>query len=82
MVANYPIKIGGKTGTSQTDQGADHNVFVAFAPYDNPEIAVAVVIEHGASSYTSGSVMKAIMDAYFFNQEDAYEDTKVNSPLK
>lgn len=82
VFANYPIKIGGKTGTSQTDQGADHNVFVAFAPYDNPEIAVAVVIEHGASSYTSGSVMKAIMDAYFFNQEAAYEDTKVNSPLK
>ena len=82
VFADYPIKIGGKTGTSQTDKGADHNVFIAFAPFDNPEIAVAVVIEHGASSYTSGSVMKAIMDAYFFNQEDKYVDTPVNSPLK
>ncbi|MBR3594061.1 MAG: hypothetical protein IKL44_05230 [Clostridia bacterium] len=78
---DYPIKIGGKTGTSQTDSGADHNVFVAFAPYDDPEIAVAVVIEHGDSSYTSGSVMKAIMDAYFFNsEEDSGND--VNTPLK
>lgn len=82
VFGDYPIKIGGKTGTSQTDSGADHNVFVAFAPFDNPEIAVAVVIEHGASSYTSGSVMKAIMDAYFFNQEEKYVESGVNTPLK
>lgn len=80
--SDYAVKIGGKTGTSQTDSGADHNIFVAFAPFDNPEIAVAVVIEHGASSYTSGSVMKAIMNAYFFNQEEKYEESKANIPLK
>lgn len=82
LFGDYAVKIGGKTGTSQTDSGADHNIFVAFAPFDNPEIAVAVVIEHGASSYTSGSVMKAIMNAYFFNQEEKYEDSKVNIPLQ
>ena len=82
LFGDYPVKIGGKTGTSQTDNGADHNIFIAFAPFDNPEIAVAVVIEHGASSYTSGSVMKAIMDAYFFNQEETDTDNKVNTPLK
>ncbi len=79
---DYPIKIGGKTGTSQTDSGADHNIFVAFAPFDNPEIAVAVVLEHGASSYTSGSVMRAIMDAYFFNSEEDEGENGVNTPLK
>jgi len=79
---DYPIKIGGKTGTSQTDRGADHNVFVAFAPFDDPEIAVAVVIEHGASSYTSGSVMRAIMDAYFFNSEEDSQQNSINTPLK
>ncbi len=79
---DYPIKIGGKTGTSQTDGGADHNVFVAFAPFDDPEIAVAVVLEHGASSYTSGSVMKAIMDAYFFNSEEDSTQVTPNTPLK
>ncbi len=79
---DYSIKIGGKTGTSQTDSGADHNVFVAFAPYDNPEIAVAVVLEHGDSSFTSGSIMKAIMDAYFFNSEEDSSGTTPNTPLK
>ncbi len=79
---DYPIKIGGKTGTSQTDSGADHNVFVAFAPYDDPEIAVAVVLEHGDSSFTSGSVMRAIMDAYFFNSEEDSSQTTPNTPLK
>lgn len=79
---DYPIQVGGKTGTSQTDGGADHNVFVAFAPFESPEIAVAVVIEHGASSYTSGSVMRSVMDAYFFNQEAAYVDNDINILLK
>ncbi len=79
---DYDIKIGGKTGTAQTDSGADHNIFVAFAPYDDPQIAVAVVIEHGASSYTSGSVMKAIMNAYFFNEDDSNGQDNVNLPLK
>ncbi len=82
VFADYEVKIGGKTGTAQTDRGADHNIFVAFAPFDNPEIAVAVVIEHGASSYTSGSVMKAIMNAYFFNQEAKYNESGVNIPLQ
>lgn len=79
---DYTVKIGGKTGTSQTDKGADHNIFVAFAPFDDPEIAVSVVIEHGASSYTSGSVMRAIMDAYFFGGEEDNVNGEINTPLK
>jgi len=54
----YEVKVAGKTGTSQVvklrdKQGSvpyqyrDHALFVAFAPYDKPEVAVAVVIEHG-----------------------------------
>ncbi|MBQ2274687.1 MAG: hypothetical protein II334_04365 [Clostridia bacterium] len=82
VFGDYPIQVGGKTGTAQTDNGADHNVFVAFAPFENPEIAVAVVIEHGASSFTSGSVMRSVMDAYFFNQEETYKDEAANTPLK
>ncbi len=69
---NYPIKVGGKTGTSQTDSGPDHSVFTAFAPYDNPEIAVSVVIEHGQSGRTSGNILKAILDKYFFTQSETY----------
>lgn len=41
------IAVCGKTGTSQNPQGADHSVFFAFAPKDNPKIAIAVYVEHG-----------------------------------
>jgi penicillin-binding protein 2 len=37
----------GKTGTAQNPHGKDHSVFVAFAPRDNPKIAVAVLVENG-----------------------------------
>lgn len=41
------LDICGKTGTAQNPQGADHSVFICFAPRDNPKIAVAVFVEHG-----------------------------------
>ncbi len=65
-LGNYPIRIGGKTGTSQVTGKADHSVFVAFAPFDNPEIAISVVLEHGASTFSAGTVVKNVLDAYFF----------------
>ena len=68
VFGDYPITVGGKTGTAQTTKGADHTVFIAFAPYDNPEIAVAVIIEHGRYSSYSGGLLKAIFNAYFFTE--------------
>lgn len=65
-LGDYPIKVGGKTGTSQVVNAADHSVFIAFAPFDKPEIAIAVVLEHGSSGYSAGSVVRDILDAYFF----------------
>ena len=79
VFADYPITVGGKTGTAETTKGADHTVFIAFAPYDNPEIAVAVIIEHGKYSSYCGGLLKAIFNAYFFTElqnetdEPAYE---------
>ena len=37
-------EISGKTGTAQNPHGEDHAWFVSFAPYDNPQIAVAVIV--------------------------------------
>ena len=65
-LGDYPIKVGGKTGTSQVTGQEDHSVFVAFAPFDKPEIAVSVVLEHGNSGYSAGTVVRNILDAYFF----------------
>jgi len=41
------IAVCGKTGTSQNPLGDDHSVFFAFAPKENPQIAIAVYVEHG-----------------------------------
>lgn len=68
VFGNYPIKVGGKTGTSQ-NAGIDHSIFIAFAPFENPEIAIAVVLEHGNSGFAAGSIVKAALDAYFFSKE-------------
>lgn len=57
-------KVGGKTGTAQVSDGADNVLFVGFAPYDDPEIVVAAVIEHGANSHFAASVARDTFDAY------------------
>ncbi len=75
VFADYTIKVGGKTGTSQTNSGADHSVFIAFAPFDKPEIAISVVLEHGASTFTTTSIARAVLDGYFFATEQ--NDTNI-----
>jgi len=63
---NYKYPVGGKTGTAQVSQNSSNNViFVGFAPFDNPEIVVAVVLEHGYSSSNAAKVAKEIFDCYF-----------------
>ncbi len=69
VFGNYAVKVGGKTGTSQVNGKSDHSVFIAFAPYDNPEIAVAVILEHANSTPAVTTVAKALLDAYFFSSE-------------
>ena len=44
-----PLAYGGKTGTAQIAQGHDHAWFIGFAPTKRPEVAIAVLIEHGGS---------------------------------
>jgi len=63
---NYPIEVGGKTGSAQTRSGRSaHGVFVSFAPYDEPEIAVCVVGEHAGSGGSVAPVCVAIYNEYF-----------------
>lgn len=69
---NYPITVAGKTGTAETGRGNQNNgLFVAYAPYENPQIAVAVIVENGGHGSTSGApVAKAIFDQYFGLNKD------------
>ena len=63
--AYYPIKVASKTGTPENGDGTCDAVFIAYAPANDPEIAVAVVIENGYQGYTAAPVAKAIFDQYF-----------------
>ena len=68
--ANYGIKIGAKTGTAEVPPKSDHTTFICFAPFDEPEIAIAVVVQHGAVGSFSTRIARDIMDYYFFKKED------------
>ncbi len=70
--SDYAISVGGKTGTAQTT-GLDNSVLIVFAPYEDPEIAISIVIEHGEKSYSTGPVAKAILDSYFFGSVESGE---------
>lgn len=48
------IMVAGKTGTAQNSHGKDHSVFMGFAPYENPKIAVAVYVENAGFGATFG----------------------------
>lgn len=62
---NYPVSIGGKTGTAQVGNGSNNALFIAYAPFDDPQIAVSVVLEHGVSGANAAYVAKDIFDKYF-----------------
>ena len=75
--ANYPIPIAIKTGTSQHGGGkdfdgnsTDHGVLIAYAPADDPEIAVAVVGECALHGSSVAPVARDIFDAYFQGEEE------------
>nr|WP_325301416.1 penicillin-binding transpeptidase domain-containing protein [uncultured Dysosmobacter sp.] len=64
------VTAGAKTGTAQLGSGQTNNgVFVCFAPYDDPEIAVAIAIEHGGSGAALASTAVQILNAYFTNDQ-------------
>ena len=65
IFSDYAIQIGGKTGTAQVGGGSNNAIFIAYAPFDNPEIAVAVVLEHGVRGTNAGYIARDIFDAYF-----------------
>lgn len=84
---NYPIDIAGKSGTAQRGEGKqDNGLFISYAPYDAPEIAVCVVIEGGDSGNNVAPVVRDIYNYYFYGDvnyeppaptytyEDYYDD--------
>ena len=55
------IIVCGKTGTAQNPHGKDHSIFIAFAPKDNPKIAIAVYVENGGFGATWAAPIASLM---------------------
>ena len=66
IFSDFPMDIAGKTGSAETGiDGKVNGWFTGFAPYDNPEIAVVVLIENAGSGGNTAVVAKEIMKEYF-----------------
>ncbi|MDD3022270.1 MAG: penicillin-binding transpeptidase domain-containing protein, partial [Syntrophomonadaceae bacterium] len=74
LFSHFPqnVKVAAKTGTAETGRSGDdpkrefHGVFLAFAPFENPEIAFAGVVEYGQhGSESAGWVARAVFEQYF-----------------
>lgn len=78
---SFPIKVGGKTGSAEAGFNPDgtakpdNALFVGFAPYDNPEIAVSVVIVGGAHGSWAAPVGRAVFAKYFGIKEPKVKAT-------
>ncbi len=67
------LKIAGKTGTAQNPHGKDHALFIGFAPYDNPQIAVAVIVENiGFGGTWAAPIAQKMIEAFL--QKDKLKD--------
>ena len=64
MFGDYKVKVAAKTGTAE-NAGSDHATFICYAPYDEPEVAIAVVVENGAKGRYSMQIAKNLLDVYF-----------------
>jgi penicillin-binding protein 2 len=65
------ISSGGKTGTAQNPHGEDHSLFILFAPFDDPEIAIAVAVENAGYGATAAAPIASLMaEQYLTGQVD------------
>ena len=84
-LANLPdIEVCGKTGTAQNPHGKDHSVFMGFAPYNDPKIAVAVYVENAGFGATYGVPIGSLIIEKYLKGEIAQnrqylEDRMLNS---
>ena len=59
------VVVCGKTGTSQNPHGDDHSIFIAFAPRQNPKIAIAVFVENaGGGGGTAAPIATLMIEKY------------------
>lgn len=75
------ITVAGKTGSPQVANGLVNSVFICYAPAEDPEIAVAVIIEKGYEGDRAAPVAKAILEEYFFGENGVYREKAIAARL-
>jgi penicillin-binding protein 2 len=76
LFRDFPIEVAAKTGTAQTGRTGDdkssefHGLFVAFAPYDDPEVAFAGIVEYGQHGGSSSGIVARAVFAEYFGEKD------------
>jgi penicillin-binding protein 2 len=77
------ITIAGKTGTAQNPHGKDHAFFIGFAPYENPKIALAVVVENAGFGATwAAPIAQKMFQAYLLKDKNKKLEQKVIPEIK
>ena len=76
------VSAGAKTGSAQVGTDIANGVFVAYAPYEDPEIAVAIVIEKGGAGAALASTAVEIINAYFADRVNGGDVVGENTMLK
>ena len=78
---DLPVQVGAKTGSAQVNAETESNaVFVCFAPYDDPQIAISLVVEKGGSGSTLASIAADIL-RYYFSAEESRDETLTENTL-
>ena len=78
---DLPVQVGAKTGSAQVNAETESNaVFVCFAPYDDPQIAISLVVEKGGSGSTLASIAADIL-RYYFSAEESREEALTENTL-
>ncbi len=65
ILADYAMPVASKTGTASVSEGEANAVFVAFTPVEKPEVAIAVIVEHGGHGSYLAQVAKEIFQTYY-----------------
>lgn len=78
------ISAGGKTGTAQNPHGDNHSIFIAFAPVEDPQIALSIIIENGGYGSTwAAPIASLMMEKYIkgYTERPAVEERMMNGVI-
>ncbi|MDT8902261.1 penicillin-binding protein 2 [Anaeroselena agilis] len=81
VFTDFPISMASKTGTAENSHGDDHGWFVAYAPFEDPRVVVAVIVEQGGfGSDAAAPIARKIFEAAFNLNQKPDESGRIYKP--